>query len=389
MNNDNISDKLLITQAEPQIHSQQRSPKCKNPAYKRLRKDIIFFCTKIENSLTNMFNNNSSPRTISNNRNNNNNNNNNNTYIDNTNDNIQSPRSIHNKNKLAIQLNKYKTLTKDIEEQIDGIYKMGKVIDIEKTIQLKIKIYNDLKNENNILKQIYSQQSKVIKDYEQKTSKTSDIETLLQKISSNKSEVRSLRDSFLQSEKQIRTQLTQINMLHNKLNNIKQNIKFMKEEKEYQQFQIDEQLKQEEIINEMNLEKDNVFEFIRKENEINNLKQFKNERKVSLNKLKKEDKLKEEEQLNVIERLVNEIKLLNDTAYKKEYEKRIEEHKIKLRLRKELQQVKLKSVFNKNGLICKNESSRFNIKKGYNNKPFDNFKGLNDNVMELIMMVMI
>ena len=129
----------------------------------------------------------------------------------------------------------------------------------------------------------------------------------------------------------------------------------------------------------MNLEKDNVFEFIRKENEINNLKRFKNERKVSLNKLKKEDKLKEEEQLNVIERLVNEIKLLNDTAYKKEYEKRIEEHKIKLRLRKELQQVKLKNVFNKNGLICKNESSRFNIKKGYNNKPFDNFKGLNDN----------
>ena len=110
---------------------------------------------------------------------------------------------------------------------------MGKVIDIEKTIQLKIKIYNDLKNENNILKQIYSQQSKVIKDYEQKTSKTSNVETLLQKISSNKSEVRSLRDSFLQSEKQIRTQLTQINMLHSKLNNIKQNIKFMKEEKEY------------------------------------------------------------------------------------------------------------------------------------------------------------
>ena len=69
----------------------------------------------------------------------------------------------------------------------------------------------------------------------------------------------------------------------------------------------------------MNLEKDNVFEFIRKENEINNLKRFKNERKVSLNKLKKEDKLKEEEKLNVIERLVNEIKLLNDTAYKKEY----------------------------------------------------------------------
>ena len=120
-------------------------------------------------------NNNSSPTTISNNRNNNNNNNN--TYIDNNNDNSQSPRSIHNRNKLAIQLNKYKTLTKDIEEQIDGVYKMGKVIDIEKTIQLKTKIYNDLKNENNILKQIHSQQSKVIKDYEQKTSKTSDIET--------------------------------------------------------------------------------------------------------------------------------------------------------------------------------------------------------------------
>jgi hypothetical protein len=36
-------------------------------------------------------------------------------------------------------------------------------------------------------------------------------------------------------------------------------------------------------------------------------------------------------------------------------------------------------VFNKNGLICKNENLRFNVKKGYNNKPFDNFKGLNDN----------
>ena len=142
MSNDNISDKLLITQAEPQTHSQQRIPKCKNPAYKRLRKDIIFFCTKIENSLTNMFNNNSSPTTISSNRNHNNNNN---TYIDNNNDNIQSPRSIHIKNKLAIQLNKYKTLIKDIEEQIDGVYKMGKVIDIEKTIQLKTKIYNELK----------------------------------------------------------------------------------------------------------------------------------------------------------------------------------------------------------------------------------------------------
>ena len=44
-----------------------------------------------------------------------------------------------------------------------------------------------------------------------------------------------------------------------------------------------------------------------------------------------------------------------------------------------MQQVKLKNVLNKNGLICKNESSRFNVKKGYNNKPFDNFKGLNDN----------
>lgn len=362
------NEKFLITQQELAQVKYKHKNKCKDSAYKKLRNDIIFVCTKIEKSLSHMFNSNNN---ISNNQS------------------LHSPKitnddSVHwiqLHKSLSAKINHYKLLTKDIEEQINAVYKMSKVIEREKNINIKEKIYNELKSENNILKQIKNFQSKIIQEYEHKTSKTSEIEELKHKISLNKKETRSKREQFFQTETQIREQIIHINQLHNKIKNINENIQFLKEQKDSKQIPKEYPFKIEEPNNNLINSKTNILNYITNENNIVTLKKYEKERKKSLYNFKKEANLKLQQQMDLIERLEKEIQLLSESAHQKEYDKRIIINRIKMTQRTRNQKIRIKNIFNRYALFHKPKlfhNSSFTMKHGINSKPFDYTRKLND-----------
>lgn len=362
------NEKFLITQQKMTQVKYNHKNKCKDPAYKKLRNDIIFVCTKIEKSLSHMFNRNNN---ISNNQS------------------PHSPKITNNDSVHWIQLHKslnakinhYKLFTKDIEEQINAVYKMGKVIELEKNINIKEKIYNELKSENNILKQIKNFQSKIIQELEHKTSKTSEIEELKHKISLNKKETRSKRERFFQTETQIQEQIIHINQLHNKIKNINENIQFLKEQKESKQIPKEYPFKIEESNNNLINSKTSILNYIANENNIVTLKKNEKERKKSLYNFKKEANLKLQQQMDLIERLEKEIHLLSESAHQKEYDKRIIINRIKMIQRTRNQKIRIKNIFNRHALFHKPKlfhNSSFTMKHSINSKPFDYTRRLND-----------
>lgn len=369
MNNiENSNEKFLLTQQELSRIKYKHKNKCKDPAYKKLKNDIIYVCSKIEKSLFHMFNSNNN---ISNNQ-------------PPPSPKITNDDSVHwiqLHKSLSAKINHYKLLTKDIEEQINAVYKMGKVIELEKNINIKEKLYNELKSENNILKQIKNFQSKIIQEYEHKTSKTSEIEEFKHKISLNKKETRSKREQFFQTETQIREQIIHINQLHNKIKNINENIQFLKEQKEIEQIPKECSFKIEEPKKNLITSKTNILNYIAKENNIVTLKKYEKERKKSLYNFKKEANLKLQQQMDLIEKLEKEIQLLFESAHQKEYDKRIIINRIKMTQRTRNQRIRIKNVFNRNALFHKPKlfhNSSFTMKHSINSKPFDYTRRLND-----------
>ena len=111
MNIDTTPSQALLT-LKP-----QKKGKCLNPTYKKLKLDLITICQKIEESFNLILQTSQEKKKES-----------------------QTNSERKNDQKELTQLiNQYKTKTKDAEIQLEAVYKMGRILEIEQKLQSKEK----------------------------------------------------------------------------------------------------------------------------------------------------------------------------------------------------------------------------------------------------------
>ena len=356
MNIDTTPSQALLT-LQP-----QRKGKCLNPTYKKLKLDLITICQKIEESFNLILQTSQEKKKES-----------------------QTNSERKNDQKELTQLiNQYKTKTKDAEIQLEAVYKMGRILEIEQELQSKENEYTKLKNENDTLNSIRVHHVKGLEEYQNKILKRNEIVSLNEKIKKTKEETKIKRNYYRTTESQIKGQLNQIKVLEEKCRIIKENIEYRKEKARKD---IENSIKK----NEHTLQNGNNDEYLFEE-DVDKLKQMAKMNEENFFQFEYEYKKAIEEQRTQIERLKDEIKILSIKIKEVDQEKKIQELKRKetkkkeeyIQLQKNQMHQNFKRKFNNNFKSLKNQSTinnaNFSMNKKYN-KPFEINKLLNDQNM--------
>ena len=356
MNIDTTPSQTLLTQ-QP-----QKKEKCMNPTYKKLKLDLITICQNIEESFNLILQTNKEKK-------------------------VESQTNSERKNDqkdLTQLINQYKTKTKDAEIQLEAVYKMGRILEIEQELQSKENEYKKLKNENETLNSIRVHHVKGLEEYQNKILKRNEIVSLNEKIKKTKEETKIKRNYYRTTESQIKGQLNQIKVLEEKCKIIKENIEYRKEKARKD---IENSIKK----NEHTLQNGNSDEYLFEE-DVDKLKQMAKMNEENFFQFEYEYKKAIEEQRTQIERLKDEIKILSIKIKEIDQEKKIQELKRKetkkkeeyIQIQKNQKHQNFKRKFNNNFKSLKNQSTinnaNFSMNKKYN-KPFEINKLLNEQNM--------
>lgn len=354
MNNNTTSTQTFkLTQAG------QKTQKCKNPTYIKLKNDLVQICQKIEDSFNLIT--------------------------------VKSPIIKKEKEEISPQvknevddinqiINSYKSKTKDIELQLEAVYKMGRILEIEKELLTKEKEYNQLKNENDTLNSIRMHHVKGLEEYQNKILKRNEVIALTEKIKKIKEEAKIKRNYSRTTEAQIKGQINQIKVLETKINIIKENIEYKKMQ---QMKEIEKNIKKSE--------NENLQDDLKDENDPEKLSQIAKMNEDNYYQFEFEYKKAIEEQRTKIERIKDEIKILTIKIKEIDQQRKIHDLKKKeikkreelIQMQKQQQHINFKKNFNKISHNIHHSNSKydkvnFSMKNKYNNKPFEINKILNE-----------
>ena len=210
------------------------------------------------------------------------------------------------------RINSLKSQMESLQKNLEEVYNIDKVNQLESEIKEKEQILKTLKNEKKLLNHAVKEQNKGINEYITKFDSTKDIEDLSEQLKKVKEENHSYKAIYKELNNKIKTQGINIDKLENKCKKIKQNIEFQKkkqmkevqknlqeekEEKEEDEFDGNiEKMEEAEknLINEINIEEKNFRMEINEE--VLTMKNINNEiekKNSEIKKLKDEKKMDE------------------------------------------------------------------------------------------------
>ena len=210
------------------------------------------------------------------------------------------------------RINSLKTQMELLQKNLEEIYNIDKVNQLESEIKEKEQILKSLKSETKLLNHAVKEQNKGINEYITKFDSTKDIQDLSEQLKKVKEENHSYKSVFKEINNKIKTQTTTIDKLENKCKKIKQNIEFQKkkqmkevqknlneekEDKEEDEFEGNiEKMEEAEknLINEINIEEKNFRMEINEANlTMKNINDEIKRKNSQIKKLKNEKKMEE------------------------------------------------------------------------------------------------
>ena len=333
-----------------------KKPKKKNKAYRKLKKDLITICSKIEESFDILLHNKTCiPK-----------------------ESYSSKEVNKEKNESSLLINQYKSKTKDIELELETVMKMGKVLEIEGELLSKEKLYSQLKKENDTLNSIRLHHVKGLEDYQKKILKRNEIVKIQENIKKTKEEIKIKRNYYRTTESQIQSQLNQIKVLEEKYKIIQDNINYQKEKTKKE---IEKSIKRNENKSEMD-------EYLYEE-DIDKLKEIAKLNECNYFQLQNEYGKKIEEQRSTIERIKEENKILTQKIHQIDQQKKLQELMNREKKKKEeiekiekrQQYPNFRKKFNQNIKPLNNRKRTSNVNfslKKRSSKPFEINKVLNE-----------
>jgi len=179
-----------------------------------------------------------------------------------------------------------KSQVESIQKNLEEVYNIDKVNQLESDIKKKEKMLRELKGERFILNNVVKEQNKGINEYLSKFDSTKEQKELSELIKKVKEENHNIKEIYKEMTNKMKEQKTKIDALEKRCKIIKQNIEFQKKKqmKEVQKTSKDEKSDDEEddygsdvekmkeveknIINEINIEEKNYRTEINEQNDV-------------------------------------------------------------------------------------------------------------------------
>ena len=210
------------------------------------------------------------------------------------------------------KINSFKSQVESLQKNLEEVYNINKVNQLESDIKKKEKILKELKGERYILNNVVKEQNKGINEYLSKFNSTKEQKELSEQIKNVKEENHKHKEIFKEISNKIKLQKSKIDALEKKCKVIKQNIEFQKKKqmKEVQKTFKDEKSDGEEdefgddlekmedaeknLINEINIEEKNFrMEINEQRDKINQINTDIKKVDFKIKNLKQEKKLDE------------------------------------------------------------------------------------------------
>ena len=126
------------------------------------------------------------------------------------------------------KINSLKTQIESLQKNLEEVYNINKVNQLESDIKKKEKILKELKGERNILNNVVKEQNKGINEYLSKFDSTKELKDLSDKIKDVKEVNHNHKEIYKEISNKIKLQKSKIDALEKKCKIIKQNIEFQK-----------------------------------------------------------------------------------------------------------------------------------------------------------------
>ena len=215
---------------------------------------------------------------------------------------------------LTKEINNYKQQSENIQYELEYVYNIQKVNELESELQKKKNFCEKLKKDNLTLKRVVKEQSKGIDEYISKFDNSKEIDEIKEQLKIEKGELKIKKDENKIIENKIKNQNSKIDVLEKKSKLIKENIEYCKKKqmKDLKKNQIEEE--KDEKIDENDIEK--LIEEKKKLSEENSIKekQYKSEIKNQQIIIK--------EMRNQISNISNILKSIEQMKKKEELKKR-------------------------------------------------------------------
>ena len=277
---------------------------------------------------------------------------------------------------LTKEINNYKQQSENIQYELEHVYNIQKVNELESELQKKKNFCEKLKKDNLTLRRVIKDQSKGIDEYISKFDNSKEIDEIKEQLKIEKGELKIKKDENKIIENKIKNQNSKIDVLEKKSKLIKENIEYCKKKQmKDKKNQIEEE--KDEKIDENDIEK--LIEEKKKLSEENSIKekQYKSEIKNQQIKIK--------EMRSQISKISNILKSIEQMKKKEELKKReIQRNKLRQN-QKSKSPIRINPNQKSKSPIRINNNNQNNIiinQKKYDrvkNMSRDNIRRLNDN----------
>ena len=186
--------------------------------FNKNKKTLMIICTEIEDNLNNIY--------FNQGKNNENNNAMNKTQ--NINSSNKNSKFTKEQKEILKKINNYKIRIKSAQEELYSQLKLSKADELENTLKERKKYLDNIKKENEVLKNIKNIQEKEEKEMKNILDKKEELYSVNEKINKIKGEAKIKKDYNHTLSEKIKVQNDQINSLQNKCNLINQNIEYFK-----------------------------------------------------------------------------------------------------------------------------------------------------------------
>jgi len=214
---------------------------------------------------------------------------------------------------LTKEINNYKQQSENIQYELEHVYNIQKVNELESELQKKKNFCEKLKKDNLTLRRVIKDQSKGIDEYISKFDKSKEINEIKEQLKIEKGELKIKKDENKIIENKIKNQNSKIDVLEKKSKLIKENIEYCKKKQmKDKKNQIEEE--KDEKIDENDIEK--LIEEKNKLSEENSIKE-----KLYKNEIKNQQ-IKIKEMRSQISKISNILKSIEQMKKKEELKKR-------------------------------------------------------------------
>ena len=214
---------------------------------------------------------------------------------------------------LTKEINNYKQQSENIQYELEHVYNIQKVNELESELQKKKNFCEKLKKDNLTLRRVIKDQSKGIDEYISKFDNSKEIDEIKEQLKIEKGELKIKKDENKIIENKIKNQNSKIDVLEKKSKLIKENIEYCKKKQmKDKKNQIEEE--KDEKIDENDIEK--LIEEKKKLSEENSIKE-----KLYKNEIKNQQ-IKIKEMRSQISKISNILKSIEQMKKKEELKKR-------------------------------------------------------------------